>query len=59
MDKKGIKAYALAISTFQKCEEDHPQFSPADSLLGVVTDWRDAAEISSSLSVVMSLLCHW
>ena len=28
--------------TFQKCEEDHPQFSPADSLLGVVTYWSDA-----------------
>ena len=46
MDKEGTKAYALAFKkTFQKCEEDHPDFSPADSLLGVVTDWSDA-EIS-------------
>ena len=47
MDKEGTKAYALAFKkTFQNCEEDHPEFSPADSLLGVVTDWSDA-EISS------------
>lgn len=46
MDKEGTKAYALAFKkTFQKSEEDHPEFSPADSLLGVVTDWSDA-EIS-------------
>ena len=46
MDKEGTKAYALAFKkTFQKCEEDHPRFSPADSLLEVVTDWSDA-EIS-------------
>ena len=37
--------YQAFKKTFQKCEEDHPQFSLADSLLGVVTDWSDA-EIS-------------
>jgi len=46
MDKEGTKAYALAFKkTFQKCEEDHPEFRPGGSLMGIVTDWSDA-EIS-------------
>jgi len=46
MDKEGTKAYALAFKkTFQKCEEDHPEFRPGSSLMGIATDWNDA-EIS-------------
>ena len=61
IDKEGTNAYALAVKkkkTVQNVRKIILSFSPADSLLGVVTDWSDA-EISSSLSVLMSLLCLW
>ena len=68
MDKEGTKAYALALKkTFQKCEEDHPEFNPGDSLMGIVTDWSDA-EISglgeaigkeAATKVLRRCMVHW
>ena len=52
MDKEGTKAHALAFKkTFQNCEDDHPEFNPGESLMGIVTDWSDA-EISGSKEAI-------
>ena len=68
MDKEGTKAHALAFKKpFQKCEDDHPEFNPGESLMGIVTDWSDA-EISglkeaigkeTATKVLRGCKIHW
>ena len=67
LSHKNGSAHALAFTKCLKCEVDHHNFQPTETLLGIVMDWSDAEinglKRSVGEDVAMQLLkgckVHW